>query len=191
MLKQTINYKDFNDQERTEDFYFNINIDELIQLEKSVEGGFVKYLEDIGNATDDRKGLEIMGIFRRIIMLAVGERSDDGRRFSKRDGDVADEFIETNAYQELLFQITTNAQLAAEFVNQLIPQDMIARMQAAIDEELAKQPNPELKEVKNVPLPPAEEEPAWIKENRDPTQEELQSMSQEQLQEAFRRKSQS
>ena len=32
MLKETITYIDFNDQERTEDFYFNLTRTELIRM---------------------------------------------------------------------------------------------------------------------------------------------------------------
>ena len=39
MLKKTITYTDYNDNERTEDFYFNFSKAELTEMELSTVGG--------------------------------------------------------------------------------------------------------------------------------------------------------
>ena len=45
MLKKTITYTDYDGNERTEDFYFNISKAELAELEYSVKGGLKKMME--------------------------------------------------------------------------------------------------------------------------------------------------
>ena len=39
MLKKTINYTDYNGNERTEDFYFNLTEAEILEMEMSKTGG--------------------------------------------------------------------------------------------------------------------------------------------------------
>ena len=45
MLKKTMTYVDYDGNERTEDFWFNISKAELAELEYSVKGGLKKVLE--------------------------------------------------------------------------------------------------------------------------------------------------
>ena len=45
MLKKTITYTDYDGNERTEDFYFNISKAELTELQFSVKGGLKNILE--------------------------------------------------------------------------------------------------------------------------------------------------
>ena len=52
MLKKTITYTDYNDVERTEDFYFNITKAEAMEMEFSVEGGLTAMIDEITAAKD-------------------------------------------------------------------------------------------------------------------------------------------
>lgn len=178
MLKKTITFKSVDGDTLTEDFYFNLNIDELMDLEESVEGGLAERMQQIADATGENKGLEVMNIFRKIIVMSVGERVDNGRRFDKRDGQVGKEFLQTDAFNRLFLELVTNAQNGADFINALIPAELFEEMKKALEES---------KKTEDVQLPP-DEEPVWVKENREPTQQELQSMTQEQLLDAFARK---
>ena len=45
MLKKTHTYYDFDGQQRTEDFYFNLTEAELTELEYSMNGGLSQLLE--------------------------------------------------------------------------------------------------------------------------------------------------
>ena len=45
MLKKTITYIDYDDNERTEDFYFNLSKAELLEMEWSVEGNFTTVIK--------------------------------------------------------------------------------------------------------------------------------------------------
>ena len=118
MLKKTISFTDFDGNQRTEDFYFNLTKAEVTEMEMTVEGGLGKKLERIIQEQDMEK---IIKEFKEIIRKAYGVKSPDGRRFIKNQ-EVFEAFEQTEAYSELFMELATNAEAAAEFVNGIIPQ---------------------------------------------------------------------
>lgn len=117
MLKKTIKYVDFDGNERTEDFYFNLTKAEVTEMELSTEGGLAKTLEKIVAEKDSKR---IVETFKDLILKAYGEKSLDGKRFVKNQ-EVRDSFAQTEAYSELFMELATNADAAASFVNGIIP----------------------------------------------------------------------
>lgn len=117
MLKKTIKYVDFDGNERTEDFYFNLTKAEVTEMELSTEGGLVKMLERIVAAQDSKRIIEI---FKELILKAYGEKSPDGKRFIKNQ-ELRDAFSQTEAYSELFMELATNAEASAAFVNGIVP----------------------------------------------------------------------
>lgn len=120
MLKKTITYKDYNDVERTEDFYFNLNEAEMIEMELGKEGGLSEFLKKIV-ATKDQP--ELIKMFKDLVLKAYGEKSADGKRFVKSD-EIAIAFSQTGAYPKLFMELATNAELAADFVKAIVPNDI-------------------------------------------------------------------
>ena len=119
MFKKTIKYVDYNGEERKEDFYFNLNKSELLEMQLSQEGGLRDYLIRIVDAKDTP---ELIKMFKHIILLAYGEKSDDGKVFMKSD-EIRKRFECTEAYSELFMELATDSDAAAEFVNNLLPAD--------------------------------------------------------------------
>lgn len=117
MLKKTITYKDFNDVERTEDFYFNLTAAEVTEMEMSTAGGLAEMIQRIVSAKDIPS---IIKIFKDLILRAYGVKSPDGKRFMKSDV-ISEEFAQTNAYSQLFMELASDADKAAEFVNAIIP----------------------------------------------------------------------
>ena len=117
MLKRTITYTDYNGSERTEDFYFNLSKAELMEMEMSIPGGMKGMLERIIAAQDTTK---IIKIFKKILLKAYGEKSEDGKRFIKSD-ELSKAFSETEAYTILFVELAQDAKKAAEFINGIIP----------------------------------------------------------------------
>lgn len=130
MLKFPITYRDFNDEMHTEDFYFNLSESELMELEVSVDGGFTKMLEKIIAAEDNRS---VLAEFKKIILAAHGVKSEDGKRFIKTE-QLREEFSQHAAYPALFMQLSSDADVAAEFVNGLIPKDLAKKIE---EKELA------------------------------------------------------
>jgi len=117
MLKKTISYTDYDGNERTEDFYFNLSTAECTELELSFDGGLSKMIEQIVASQDNKR---IVEIFKDLILKAYGEKSPDGRRFIKTS-EIRDGFSQTEAYSTLFMELATDADAAAVFVNGITP----------------------------------------------------------------------
>lgn len=123
MLKKTITYTDYNDETRTEDFYFNLSKAELTLMEASKVGGMKNYLERIIQTKDVTA---IAEMFKDIIHMSYGEKSPDGKRFIKSE-DLSVAFEQTEAYSELVMELL-NAENAAKFINGIMPKDIAAEI---------------------------------------------------------------
>lgn len=124
MLKKTIKYTDYNGVERNEDFFFNLTKAEIMEMQMGTTGGFAEMLTKIMKTQDVPK---IMEIFKKIILKAYGEKSDDGKRFIKtrEDGShLSTEFAQTEAFSNLYVELATDSKAAAAFVNGVIPSDI-------------------------------------------------------------------
>lgn len=117
MFKKTINYTDFDGNERTEDFYFNLSKAELTEMELSSDGGMEKLINKIIAEQDNKR---IIAIFKDLILRSYGEKSLDGKRFIKTQ-ELRDSFEQTEAYSELFMELATDADAAAAFVNGILP----------------------------------------------------------------------
>ena len=129
MLKKTIKYTDYNGVERTEDFYFNLNKAEIMEMQLTTVGGLDAYLKKIISAQDMPT---LMRIFKDLVLKSYGVKSDDGRRFIKNEK-LREEFEQTEAYSILYMELSTDAEAAAAFVNGIIPAD--------VAKQLPKDPN--------------------------------------------------
>lgn len=120
MLKKTITYVDYNGNERTEDFYFNLSKAEIMEMEMSTSGGLAEMIQRIVAAQD---APAIISIFKKLVLKAYGEKSPDGKRFVKSD-EIAAAFSQTEAYSQLFMELATNADAAAAFINGVVPADV-------------------------------------------------------------------
>lgn len=124
MIKKTITYEDYNGVERTENFYFNLNKAEVLEMEMGTEGGMAESIQKIIDAKD---APAIIRVFKDLVLKAYGVKSDDGRRFMKTKPDgtrYADDFSETEAYSQIFMELATDADAAAKFVNGIVPADL-------------------------------------------------------------------
>lgn len=119
MLKKTITYTDFDGNERTENFYFNLTKAELAEWELCTNGSMTQKLTEIAQSND---GPTITKAFKEIIRKAYGEKSDDGRAFLKSD-EISDRFEATQAYSDLFVELVTDVDKATAFVNAIMPND--------------------------------------------------------------------
>lgn len=119
MLKKTITYTDYEGNQRTEDFYFNLTKAELTMMDLSTPGGINKKLQKI---SQEMNVPLIMDTFRGFILNSYGQISDDGRRFIKSE-QLKTEFEQTEAYSELFMEMCTDANAAAEFLAGIVPKD--------------------------------------------------------------------
>lgn len=129
MLKRTIKYEDFDGVEQEEVFYFNISKPELIELEVDHPKGFGAWMEEIMKAKDNKTLIEQ---FKRIILLAYGEKTEDGRNFVKND-ELKAKFESSAAYISLFTELATNDNAASDFLLGVLPKDMTEASKTALD----------------------------------------------------------
>lgn len=122
MLKKTIKYTDYLGNEREEDFYFNLTRTELTEWTLEAEAGDMEgLLKKMMKETDTRR---IRDMFKDLILRAYGEVSPDGRRFIKNDGQLAKEFVESPAYDELFISLFTNQDELNAFIKGIVPKEL-------------------------------------------------------------------
>ena len=168
MLKQRIKYEDYNGVEREEDFYFNFTKLELMETDLSW-GGFEAVVEELTQTEDAQKAY---GLFKELVLASHGVKSDDGKRFVKGP-EVRKAFEESPACSELIISFLQNPELSISFVQGVLPKQLVDEVNAAKGQD-----------------PGQTELPLWLKEDREPTRQEIMSMTREELAEAMRRKSQ-
>lgn len=120
MLKKTISYTDFDGNERKEDFYFNLSKAEVMEMEMGIAGGMTQMLNKIVAEQDSKKIIET---FKEIILKSYGEKSLDGKRFMKSK-EIADSFMQTEAYSNLFMELATDADAASSFVANILPKQL-------------------------------------------------------------------
>ena len=123
MRKETITYTDYFGAEQTRDFYFHYSEAELAKMELGTTGGITRFVEKIVQTKDNPKLTEL---FESFILDAYGEKSEDGQRFIKND-EVREGFKQTPAYSILFMKLMTDDEALAEFITQVIPEDVRTR----------------------------------------------------------------
>lgn len=117
MIKKTIKYVDYNGNEREEDFWFNINKAEAVEMQAKAGGELDAFIKRIIAERDAEK---LVGYFKDLILLSYGRKSLDGRRFEKSK-ELSEEFSQTEAFSILFMELAEDSDKAAEFVNGILP----------------------------------------------------------------------
>lgn len=117
MIKWPITYTDYNGEKQTEEFYFNLNKAELIEMDLMANGAYREYLERV---VEKKDGKAIAEVYRDLILKSYGEKSPDGRRFIKSE-ELATEFQQTEAYVELYMELATQPEKAKTFIEGVLP----------------------------------------------------------------------
>ena len=120
MLAKKIEYVDFNGVERNETFYFNISEAEATELELEEDGGLINLIMTM---IDKQNIPELFKLFKKLIGVSIGEKSNDGKYFMKSE-EIKNRFFATNAYNNLFMEIISSPDNAANFVNGVVPKDV-------------------------------------------------------------------
>lgn len=117
MIKKTITYTDYDGNERTEDFWFNMSKAEVAEMELGTAGGVTKMIERLVQEQDSRR---IVEIFKDLICRSYGKKSPDGKRFIKTR-EIIEEFTQTEAYSQLFMELLSDPDAAAAFFTGVLP----------------------------------------------------------------------
>lgn len=146
MLRQTINYTDFDNNDATTDLWFNITRTEMTdQLHRLPEVEAIQKMI-VGDGSEREMKPEeikrILDMVKTFAALAYGERSEDGRKFRKEDPvtgrNLWDEFKTTAEYDAFMTQLFNPPENAVAFMLNVIP--TVIREEAVTD-YLAKNPD--------------------------------------------------
>jgi hypothetical protein len=126
MFKKTVTYEDYNGEEQTEDFYFNLNKVEVMELEYSLGPGesLTNSFMTIARAEDYGT---ILSIIKKILLMSYGEKSPDGKRFIKND-ELRTAFEQSAAFETIFWDFGTNEESFADFFVGVLPNSTKAEL---------------------------------------------------------------
>lgn len=120
MIKKTVRFEDFNGVQHEQDCYFHFSARELAKMEVAERENFSDKLRRIVESEDKK---EILQIFEDFILMAYGEKSEDGMRFVK-DPEKTESFKNSIAYDTLFWELSINDETVANFINAIVPKDL-------------------------------------------------------------------
>ncbi len=133
MLKKDITYVNYNGTEKTDTFYFNLNVVEITELEASFKGGLEA---EIRRMVAENDTAAIVSFIKNIILKSYGEKTMDGNRF-KKSPEISEAFSQTEAFAELFTELCTNLNAMKAFVKGIIPQKA---QQQIVQQQIVQKP---------------------------------------------------
>lgn len=134
MLKKTVTYVDFNEENQVEDCYFNLTKTELMEMAMDLPEAISDSVGDDPSKMDEDKAVNklmetlgskgILNFIKELVLKSYGVKSEDGRRFIKVDENgkpLSVEFAQTMAFEAIMDEFMSNDLAASEFVNGVIP----------------------------------------------------------------------
>lgn len=131
MITKTITYTDFDGNEQTESFMFNLTKAELYEMQMGIQGGLNAFLDKV---REENNFPEMINFFKTMITKSFGRLSEDRKRFIKSDA-MTEEFTQTAAYSEIYMELAGNPESAEAFMLGIMP----AGMQEQITQMMVKQ----------------------------------------------------
>lgn len=150
MIKETVNYENFDGTKIQEDLYFNISTRELPEfLDKIVEllsddktkvtnpEDIAKLLSNLGE-TGNMKG--ILEFVTFMLSFSYGEKSEDGKRFVK-NAEIQEAFLDSAAFEalidKLLFSDSGDFSQFTNFLIGVMPSKISQTMKETAESDLA------------------------------------------------------
>lgn len=135
MRKETIKFEDFDGNQREEDYYFNLQDNEIAMMQMSTTGGYSELLERITKTQDVPA---IAQVFESIIKASYGVKTPDGKSFIKREADY-EAFKSSEAYSTLFMTLLTDPKYAAEFFTQIVSKKHQDQIREEMNKKLKEQ----------------------------------------------------
>lgn len=132
MLKKIIKYTDYNDNARTQEFFFYLSKRDLQMLDAKYQedGGLSGRFNMIVNKHDAKRLLETV---EDLILTSYGEKSEDGVKFVK-NAKAREDFQYSAAYEKLFDELTDmkdNTDGFSDFLKKILPNDVQAQIAEA------------------------------------------------------------
>jgi hypothetical protein len=165
MLKQTITYQNFDNEEVEETLYFNIS--KSVTIEKAEEV-IARWTEVQNMLEGQQRDLEIsevkklVNIVKYMMELSYGVRSDDGRYF-EQSPELWAQFTQSAAFDHFLFSLFQDVTKCTTFVVGVFPKELQEEARKIVNQN------------------GVDTRPLWEQQNRKPTPAEIQAMSKEEV----------
>lgn len=129
MLKKTITYTNYFGNEVTNDYYFNLTTNDMIEYTSGPKKTILDAVQK-GSASDT----DLVEALRDFILAAYGKVSMDGDRFEKSE-ESKNNFAQSAAFEALFMELAQNGDKLNEFMAGVLPKEMRVKYEV----ELAKQ----------------------------------------------------
>lgn len=123
MIKKEVEFTNYNGDTVKQSFYFDLSEAEVSELQVEHNGRLTEYLQKIVDAQDSK---EIVRYFKKLMILAYGEKSQDGNYFIK-DEETKRHLIYSPAYSKIFMELATDDEAGAAFVQGILPPDLEKR----------------------------------------------------------------
>lgn len=120
MVKETVTYKDFDGNERTDSLYFNLTVAEWLKLDASYssKGGIRQFIK---SAVDRNDTEAILNLFEKLLLTSYGVKTDDMRFVKNKE--LSEQFGYSEGYSTLLIRFLTNTEEGTRFFEKLLPKE--------------------------------------------------------------------
>lgn len=139
MVKKTVTFPNFDGEEVTKDFYFNISKMEFRVLDKKIPGGLQNMIDQIQTEKDKSRLVDLLDL---LILESYGEKAEDGR-FVKEDPQgrrLSAYFKVSEAWDVLFMTLIENENELMDFLTGIVPKDIGENARQQINEQLKGQP---------------------------------------------------
>ena len=124
MLKETVTYKDYNGNERTEELYFNMNQFELTEFAASLPDDLFDAITDANDKQVDNSSMTIrvveklgrvgvIDFIKRLVLDSYGVKSEDGLYFEKSD-EIKRKFSQTVAFDTVMTKLLFSSKIGPD-----------------------------------------------------------------------------
>lgn len=136
MIKKTLTFKNFKNETETEDFHFNMSEGELTKMQvAAIDQKNESFSDKLDKISKGLQGKELVDIIDDLVLRSYGVKSTDQKRFVKNSA-LLEEFTSSGAYSVLITELFSLDGSLAEFVNGVVPEDMVKNSKAAAEKEL-------------------------------------------------------
>ena len=126
MYCKKITYVDYNDIPHTEEFYFNLNRAEILNMLMTDSDATMDQVFEYFRQT--RNGKALLKMVEDLIKSSYGVKSPDGKRFVKSP-EITEAFVQSEAYSELLFELLNDSDATAKFFIGIVPRNLQAEVE--------------------------------------------------------------
>ena len=189
MYKVQVPYEDFDGKTQHDTLYFHLTKTRLtknLDLKDDLDD-----LQQMLSGDERQLGPEeirkVVRLVERIMKLAYGVRSADGKKFDQRP-ERWDEFEQTAVYDAFLYSLFEDPQRAMHFIMGVLPKDLLEAAQKEMDQlQLPSEPEPVVTLAEEAPSPPAQE---TMTAAVPPPKQDLAALEIEELQAELKRRTQ-